>query len=98
MTPATGSVRWLRGDPETFNRWLRITTATGAYDYEVEPVKAGVYRLWRLDPQTFSLVSYNIDVRYPHHPTCSCPDAIHRRQGACKHIKGLRAALDALPF
>lgn len=102
--PAKGSVRWLEDDPVTGNWWLRITTQTKTgpvvQEYEVERHKDGGYALWRIDPKTFYLISYKVHLG--RHSTCDCPDSELRRHynapGTCKHIRGLRTALDALPF
>lgn len=103
-TQASGSVRWLDNDPVTGNKMLRITSQTKAgpvvQDYEVEPIKPGIWRLWRLDPRTFTLVHYNVRITsHPDTSRCTCPDAQHRGGGCgCKHARGLWAALDSLPF
>lgn len=98
--PANGSVRWLEDDPVTDEGWLRITSQTKAgpvvHEYQVQHLSGPWYCLWRLDPATFHLVSHRVCLTQ--HPTCDCPDAIHRRQGQCKHVRGLQAALDHLPF
>lgn len=96
--PANGKVRWLEDDPVTGEPRIRITTSNGtAQEYDVEHRYSDKYRMWRLDPNTFSLVSYDVSLRKGLQ-TCTCPDAVYRRQGLCKHIRGLQAALDALPF
>lgn len=99
---ATGNcVRWLPDDPVTGNRWLRLTSSTKrrlvVHEYEVEEVVPRYkYRLWRLDPATFQLVCRNVTLSAVN--ACDCEDATHRRPGQCKHVRGLRAALDVLPF
>lgn len=96
--PAKGSARWLEDDPVTDEAWLRITSITKAgpvvHEYQVERVGGREYRLWRLDPKTFHLISHKVYLSQ-NYPTCDCEDAKRR---TCKHVMGLRAALDALPF
>ena len=100
-TASSRSVRWLEDDPVTGNSWLRITTSTKAgtvvQDYEVERVqgKGDKWRLWRLDPQTYIMVCRNVDL---YRKVCDCEDAVYRGQGKCKHILGLQAAFNSLPF
>lgn len=98
MSVATGSVRWLEDDPVTDERWLRITSQTKAgpvtHEYQVEHLSGPNYRLWRLNPKTFCLISYEVSLSR-NYPTCTCEDAKRR---TCKHVLALRAALDSAPF
>ena len=97
VPPATGVARWVGTDPVTDNPLLRITTDRVSQDYELETVPGG-FRLWRLDPATFTLVCYSL--KTGREWTCDCPDSTQRpeRKHCCKHVRATRAALDALPF
>ncbi len=100
LPPATGTVRWLDEiDPVSGNKYLRITVNGVSQDYEVQLIKGG-YRLWKLDPQSFDMIYYDLLWWPGHNLHCSCPDASNRpeRRLACKHARGLKAALDAQPF
>lgn len=94
LPPATGSVRWLPPAPNGAPRLL-ITTAGGfgvSQEYEVHETFGG-FRLLRWEesaPGNGRVVEYFVDTL---RDTCTCPDARLRRQGACKHLRGLRAAL-----
>lgn len=106
LPPATGKVAWVGECPETGNPLLRISVlhASGAVQhevYEVEEVapngkEPGYYRLWSLDRNNFYLKVYAV---VPGR-SCNCGDTHRpeRRDGKCKHARGLRAALAALPF
>lgn len=95
LPPATGTVKWLEDDPVTGNGWLRITCGKVVQEYEVERVPGG-FKLWRLDPGSYELVCRTVT----HSGRCNCPDAINRpeRRYACKHSRGVKVALQALPF
>lgn len=106
LPPATGNCKWLTYvDPQTGNRWLHVEchTPSGGVtkdDYEVEQF-AGGFRLHRLDPETFEVVTYTISTTWGNGVwSCSCPDAANRpeRRGQCKHVRALRAALAKLPL
>ncbi len=95
--PATGVVRWLKAAPNG-NRVILITPAGGPeQEYEVEETRTG-YNLHRVDTRTGEFHCYRLTCFPGGGMTCNCPDAMHRRQGACKHIVGLRAGLRAQPF
>lgn len=93
-TATVNTCRWLEACPVTGCPRLRIN----GQDYDLTTVKTG-YRLERLDPATFELVAHTIDTTWGHGCwRCSCPDARHRRPYSCKHVRALRAAINAAPF
>jgi hypothetical protein len=99
LPPATGLVRWLPREVNG-NMRIEITPAGGEpQTYEIEELKDG-YNLHSFNRDTYEFVRYRI--RFANHGmwTCSCPDAQNRpeRLTTCKHTRGLKAGLKALPF
>lgn len=106
---ASGTVRWEHDCPETGNPVLRISVARAngevvSQDYEVErvdttPPWVDGYNLYRLDCK-FHLVTYHIRIDEVGVWWCDCPDSDMDpvRCNSCKHVRGLRKALDSRPF
>jgi hypothetical protein len=90
---------------------LEISTRTGTAVYVVTVLRSGLPGShfggqvvgYQLEKEGTGEV-YAIDIMPPWGWSCDCPDAYWRRQNAksaesatCKHVVGLRAALDHLP-
>jgi hypothetical protein len=90
--------RWLDDDPVTGNPVLRICTGKLVLEYEVETLPRCI-KLWRIDPETFYLVCRTITT-YPNYGSwsCDCEDAQRRDRFNCKHVRAVKAALNAKPF
>lgn len=97
LPPATGHVCWLRSAPNGNSR-LEITAGNVSHIYEVVRREEGGYNLLRVkDGDT---VCYTITIHGRDVWECNCPDATNRpeRKCSCKHVRGLRKALQSLPF
>lgn len=78
---------------------LSLTVGKRTTHYWVVPldphpdVATKAWRLWRArDRRAF----YDVAIDPKGHTTCTCPDAVYRSNGCCKHAKALQA-LGLLP-
>jgi hypothetical protein len=93
-TPATGIATWV-ADAKNGNRVLRIETETGVGLYEVEPLRAGWFRLHGLKLKTGEFACYAVKPG----TGCTCPDATYSRgPTGCKHYRGFVSALGKRPY
>lgn len=91
---ATGTFRWLPRDPDG-----RPTLEINGQPYSLTKTADGKWQLSYLS-EKFQMVCRTVTPRQSSiEPwTCDCPDATERRQGACKHARGLRAAMRQLAY
>ncbi len=93
LPPATGICRWLS---DALNGCRRLEINGQAY--EIEQLTGGL-NLHRVNDRG-EITRYHVNTSLPCGVwTCSCPDATNRpeRRCQCKHVRALRAALQALP-
>lgn len=99
VQPATGNAEWAGTAPNGF-RLLRIEVQTAAGPvvtlHEVEPAGGDRYTLHGVNLGTGEFSRYAVTLG--DRPACTCGDATHRRPGACKHVRGLAAALKRRPY
>lgn len=104
-TATKGEVRWCSREING-NRRIRIQPAGGVGKcYEVEELKEGGFKLHRMDPKTFLIVTYTLvyetrDVRdysgSNRWLACDCDSTKRVGKFGCKHSRGLTAGLRQL--